>query len=53
MRNSEFGIKDTAPNSEFRIPNYTQRRAVTFSASGASRKQWSGTRIGKTKTPKT
>ncbi|MDR1923539.1 MAG: hypothetical protein LBQ66_04110 [Planctomycetaceae bacterium] len=27
MRNSEFGIKDTAPNSAFRIPNYAQRRA--------------------------
>jgi hypothetical protein len=31
----------------------TDRRAVAFSASGASRKQWGRTRIGKTKTPKT
>ncbi|MDR1923689.1 MAG: hypothetical protein LBQ66_04875 [Planctomycetaceae bacterium] len=27
IRNSEFGIKDIAPNSAFRIPNYAQRRA--------------------------
>ncbi|MDR1925189.1 MAG: hypothetical protein LBQ66_12530 [Planctomycetaceae bacterium] len=29
----------------------TDRRAVTFSSSEARRKQWGGTRIGKTKTP--